>query len=166
MYQSGKTFGAESGFSCAFRQWRASSHCNFNHGYPLSFGFVFEADQLDDKGWVIDFGALQPIKLWLQSRFDHKTVIAQDDPNLDYFKMGHELEVLDLVILPAVGCEKFAEYVFNYADDWLNDFKHKPRVTLVSVTVAEHGANHATYVNPALDITKRHPLITLIGEDQ
>lgn len=155
MYQSGKTYGAESGFSCAFRQPKAKSHCSKIHGYPLSFRFVFESDHLDENGWVIDFGALKPIKLWLECQFDHKTVIAQDDPHLDYFEQGHFLKVLDLVVLPAVGCEKFAEYVFNFADGWLKDFGHKPRVKLVSVTVAEHGANHATYINPTLDITKR-----------
>ena len=31
-------------FPCAYRQWRADSHCNLIHGYAMSFHFEFEAD--------------------------------------------------------------------------------------------------------------------------
>lgn len=154
MHQSGKTYGHEQGFSCAFRQWRADSHCNKLHGYALSFKLIFEADKLDKNGWVVDFGSLKSFKEWLASRFDHRTIVAEDDPDLQWFEAAHMRGVLSLVILPAVGCEKFAQQVYDRARLWLleNDL-HDVRVA--SVTVAEHGANHATYINPLLDITKR-----------
>ena len=68
-YQVIKTFGAERGFSCAFRQWRADSDCKFIHGYSLGFKLVLEAETLDDKSWVYDFGAFDHIdpELLLQS---------------------------------------------------------------------------------------------------
>jgi 6-pyruvoyltetrahydropterin/6-carboxytetrahydropterin synthase len=155
MYQSGKRYGHEQGFSCAFRQWKAHSHCSKIHGYALAIDFVFESPELDNTNWIVDFGGLKSLKGHLEQAFDHKTIIAEDDPHLDYFKQGHNLGVLDLVVLPAAGCEKFAEYVFGMADIWLKDAGYKPRVTLVSVKVSEHGANHATYINPKLDITQR-----------
>ena len=155
MYQSGKRYGHEVGFSCAFRQWKAQSHCSKNHGYALAFDFVFETDDLDNTNWVVDFGGLKNLKGILENTFDHKTIVAEDDPHLDYFRVGAKLKVLDLVVMPAAGCEKFAEYVFGVADIWLGDAGYKPRVTLVSVKVSEHGANHATYVNPELDISKK-----------
>jgi 6-pyruvoyltetrahydropterin/6-carboxytetrahydropterin synthase len=155
MYQSGKRYGHEAGFSCAFRQWKARSHCKTLHGYPLAFDFLFESNELDDTSWIVDFGGMKSLKSILEDTFDHKTIIAEDDPHLDYFRQGHNLGVLDLVVLPAAGCEKFAEYVFEVADTWLKDAGYKPRVMLVSVKVSEHGGNHATYVNPELDITKR-----------
>ena len=34
-FQVIKTFGAERGFSCAFRQWKADSDCKYIHGYSL-----------------------------------------------------------------------------------------------------------------------------------
>ena len=55
-FQVIKTFGAESGFSCAFRQWRADSDCKYIHGYSLGFRFILEASELDNKSWVYDFG--------------------------------------------------------------------------------------------------------------
>lgn len=160
MYQSGKRYGHEAGFSCAFRQWRAHSHCNLVHGYALAFDFVFESDLLDGTNWIVDFGSMKSLKTHLENTFDHKTIVADDDPHLDYFKQGHKLKVLDLVVLPAAGCEKFAEYVFQLAEIWLKDNGYAPRVKVVSVKVAEHGANHATYINPELDITKRAYLST------
>ena len=74
MYQSGKTYGHEVGFSCAFRQHKAQSHCKFLHGYALSFKFIFEADELDARNWVVDFGSLKSLKGWLENTFDHKTI--------------------------------------------------------------------------------------------
>lgn len=171
MYQSGKTYGAENGFSCAFRQAKAKSHCSRLHGYPLSFRFVFESNQLDENGWIIDFGALKPIKEWLQDHFDHKTLIAADDPELEYFKDGEERGVLDLVIMPkGVGCENFARFVAAKIEVWLQENGYSPRVNWVSVTVAEHGANHATYINPTLDIENkqnktRSPILGFIAGD-
>lgn len=156
MYQSGKTYGAESGFSCAFRQPKAKTNCARIHGYPLSFRFVFESTKLDENGWVIDFGALKPIKQWLVEKFDHKTLVAADDPELEFFKDGEERRIFDLVVMEnGVGCENFAKFVANKIDSWLRENAYFPRVDWVSVTVAEHGANHATCINPNLDITKR-----------
>ena len=65
-YQVIKTYGNETGLSCAFRQWRADSHCNLIHGYALGFEITFEADKLDDRNWVIDFGDLGVLKKMLK----------------------------------------------------------------------------------------------------
>ena len=60
MFQSTKVL--ELG-SCAFRQPRAShSHCRFVHGYKLSAKFWFEAKELDENNWVVDFGGLKDFK--------------------------------------------------------------------------------------------------------
>lgn len=142
-YCSTKTYGHNIGLSCAFRQWRADSHCRFVHGYALAFKFTFEAAELDARNWVVDFGSLKSLKGVLERTFDHKTIVAEDDPQLDWFKEAHKRGVLDLVVLPAGGCEKFAEYVYGVADVWLHDNGYAPRVRLRSVEVMEHGANSA-----------------------
>lgn len=144
-FKSTKTYGHELGLSCAFRQWKADSHCRFVHGYALAFRFEFEASVLDTRNWVVDFGGLKGLKSMLEDTFDHKTVVAQDDPHLEFFKTGHQLGVLDLVIVEAGGCEKFAELVFECAEQWLKDAGFAPRCKLVSVEVKEHGANSAIY---------------------
>ena len=74
-YQSTKTYGNDRGFSCAFRQWSADSHCNLIHGYSLGFKFIFEAEELDERNWVYDFGNCKWIKQWIEDHFDHKTCV-------------------------------------------------------------------------------------------
>lgn len=81
----------------------------------------------------------------LEDTFDHTTIVAEDDPHMDWFKEAHTRGILKLVVLPAGGCEKFAEYVFEVAEQWLKDAGFAPRVSLVSVEVSEHGANSALF---------------------
>jgi 6-pyruvoyltetrahydropterin/6-carboxytetrahydropterin synthase len=142
-FVSTKTYGHDVGLSCAFRQWRADSHCRFLHGYALAFRFTFEATELDARNWVVDFGSLKSLKQTLQHTFDHKTVVAEDDPQLPWFEEAHRRGILDLVTVPAGGCEKFAELAFEVTDIWLRDNGYTPRVRLRSVEVSEHGANSA-----------------------
>jgi len=145
-YISTKTYGHDIGLSCAFRQWRADSHCRFLHGYALAFRFEFETIELDRRNWVVDFGSLKSLKHILEDNFDHKTIIAEDDPELEFFKEADRRGVLKLVLVPAGGCEKFAQMVFEVTETWLADNGYTPRVKLRSVEVREHGANGAQAV--------------------
>lgn len=145
-YRSTKTYGHDIGMSAAFRQWRAESHCNKIHGYAMAFQFTFEAKTLDKRNWVVDFGSLKSLKGILENTFDHKLIVAEDDPEIELFKAMQLNQLCDLVILPKVGCEAFAMYVYEVADGWLIDNGYKPRVNLVSVEVMEHGANSAIYL--------------------
>ena len=113
-YQVIKTYGNETGHSCAFRQWRADSHCNLIHGYALGFEITFEAEELDDRNWVIDFGDLGVLKKWLKEMFDHTTVVAFDDPHLELFEDLNNKNLINLRLLENVGCEAFAETVYLF----------------------------------------------------
>lgn len=144
-FQSTKRYGHEVGLSACFRQWRADSHCRHLHGYALAVTFTFEAARLDDRQWVVDFGGLKQLRRQLEDTFDHKTVVAADDPHLDWFRTGHTLGVLDLVVLPDVGCEKYAEHAGRLAESWLAEHGLADRVRLVSCEVREHGANGASW---------------------
>lgn len=149
-YQSTKTYGHEVGLSCAFRQWMAKSHCRFVHGYAISVKLLFQAESLDEYNWVMDFGGLKEVKEWLQNKFDHKLIVASDDPLKEKF---HELQALggaEVVVVDRVGCESFAEMIYRFVADWLYEKGHKnwmlpTTVRLVSVEVAEHGANSAIF---------------------
>jgi 6-pyruvoyltetrahydropterin/6-carboxytetrahydropterin synthase len=147
MYQVIKRYGHEEGWSCTFRQWRADhSHCKFIHGYPLAFEFTFECDSLDARNWVFDFGGLKELKEWLKDTFDHKMLVAEDDPLLELFQSLKSHAVADIVVVPATSCEAFAELAFRYATDILAS--EEPRVRLHSVKVSEHGGNSAIYLCP------------------
>lgn len=145
VYKSTKTYGHDVGLSAAFRQWRADSHCHFLHGYALSIRLEFEAEELDYRNWVVDFGGLKGLKQKLQDLFDHKTLVATDDPHLEYFRAGHALGLLDLVEVKDVGCEKFSELIFELTSEYLEQEGFAPRSKVLSVEVREHGANSAIY---------------------
>lgn len=142
-YQVIKTYGNETGHSCAFRQWRADSHCNLIHGYALGFEITFEAEELDDRNWVIDFGDLGVLKKWLKEMFDHTTVVAFDDPHLELFEDLNNKNLINLRLLENVGCEAFAETVYLFCKMEFED----DRVKVKSVRVFEHGANSAVFGN-------------------
>ena len=149
-FQSTKLFD---GFSTCFRQWRADgTHCKYLHGYGVSFKVWFEGD-LDHRNWVWDFGGMkrakgtidgiQP-KAWMDHMFDHTTIIAEDDPELEMFQELYQREVIQLRILPSVGAEQFAKYVFEKINQFIHE-ETNGRVKVRKVEFREHNKNSAIY---------------------
>jgi len=145
-FQSTKKYLHSLGLSACFRQWRAESHCHYLHGYSLQIELVFGAVELDVRNWVVDFGSLGDIKQYLVDTFDHKTIVASDDPELTYLKEGQKRGVLQLTILEAVGCEKFAEHIYRVVEEWLFYAGYSTRCFLESVEVKEHEGNSAKVI--------------------
>lgn len=149
-WESSKTYTHAQGLSCCFRQWRANhSHCQYLHGYALQIKLTFQCDELDSRYWCRDFGGLKGIKKWLEDTFDHMTVVAEDDPQISIFR---ELEIAGLIqlkVVPDVGCEKFAQYIFHNAEAILSKGGRYAQdgfdARLMSVEVREHEGNSATY---------------------
>jgi 6-pyruvoyltetrahydropterin/6-carboxytetrahydropterin synthase len=149
-YQSTKLFD---GFSCVFRQWRAEgTHCRYVHGYGISFRVWFEGD-LDERNWVWDFGGMKRAKgtidgmnpkAWMDYMFDHTMIIAEDDPFIESFKLMGQAGAAQVRILPAVGAEKFAEYIYNKLQEFVSK-ETAGRVKVVRVEFLEHGRNTAIY---------------------
>lgn len=143
------------GFSTVFRQPTAEgTHCKFLHGYGTSFRVTFEGE-LDSRNWVFDYGGMKRTKNtigdtgmtpkdWMDYMFDHTVILGEDDPALDKFKELDDMGIVQLRILPAVGTEKFAEYIYKN----LNEFVKKDtngRVRVTQVEFREHEKNSAIY---------------------
>jgi len=129
--------------SCAFRQWKAQSHCKFIHGYRLQAKFWFGCSTLDDKNWVVDFGGLKGLKDILEKQFDHTLCISDDDPLLEGFKALHAAGGCDLRIMPGgVGIEKTAEWCFKAAQQHCHILTNG-RCWVEKVEVWEHEKNSA-----------------------
>lgn len=147
MFVSTKTYTHAQGLSCAFRQWRADSHCRFIHGYALQIRIEFECEDkmLNQNNWVVDFGSLKPLKERLENLFDHKLLVAADDPEVDTFRELASKGLASIQIVQATGCEMFAYIVASLAHQHLvsNNMKHRVRVR--AVEVSEHGGNSARY---------------------
>jgi 6-pyruvoyltetrahydropterin/6-carboxytetrahydropterin synthase len=131
--------------STAFRQWRADSHCKLIHGYRLQCKLWFTADELDHKNWIYDFGGCREIKKLLEKQFDHTTVVAADDPELDTFKLMSDKGMIDLRIAEkGVGIERTAEWVFETTNKFVTE-QTNSRVRVIKVEVWEHEGNSAIY---------------------
>jgi 6-pyruvoyltetrahydropterin/6-carboxytetrahydropterin synthase len=149
-FQSTKLFD---GYSACFRQWRAEgTHCRFLHGYAVSFRVWFEGE-LDHRNWVFDFGGMKRAKTsilgmspkdYFAYLLDHTTIVAEDDPYLLHFKQLDTDGVIQLRILPNVGCEKFAEHLYNIINEFLGE-ETEGRVRATRVEVYEHERNSASY---------------------
>lgn len=141
-FKSTKRF---TGFPCTHRQWRASSHCKYVHGYSREFYFEFECNELTPEGWVVDFGGLKDIKLWLEEMFDHTFLVAQDDPELDVFRELDKKGVIQLRVLPNPGMEGTCEFVYQHASSILKKL-YGDRAWITFVEVKENDKNSAQFI--------------------
>ena len=141
MYRSTKSYFF---LPCAHRQWRDDGDCRFVHGYDRSVHIVFQCKELDDKHWVMDFGGLRDFKAWLDDLFDHTLLINEDDPEMEFFKEMEKRELCKLRVLPNIGMEGSAKYIFDYLENWLKE-KTGDRVTCYSVECRENDKNSAIY---------------------
>ena len=149
-FQSTKVFD---GFSTVFRQWRAEgTHCKYLHGYGVSFKVWFEG-MLDERNWVWDFGGMKRAKgtidgmtpkAWMDYMFDHTLVVAEDDPELQSFKDMDSRGVVQLRIVPATGAERFAKFVYDKLNDFVQE-ETNGRVRISKVEFMEHSKNSAIY---------------------
>ena len=141
------------GYSTCFRQWRADdTHCKFLHGYAVSFRVWFEGE-LDHRNWVFDFGGMKRAKAQIADMspkdyfaflLDHTTIVAIDDPYLKTFQQMDADGIIQLRILPATGCERFAEHLYTIINSFLKK-ETDGRVRAIKVEVYEHERNSASY---------------------
>jgi 6-pyruvoyltetrahydropterin/6-carboxytetrahydropterin synthase len=142
MFRSTKTYGNEIGLSATFRQHKAESHCRFLHGYALGFRFIFEATHLDKNNWVVDFGGLKELKKDLQEQFDHKLIVADDDPFApELFRLA-KMGLAQPTFMKNTGCEAFAQWAYWQARLHVD----LPRVRVVSAECFEHSGNSGIYM--------------------
>lgn len=102
-------------FPCAYRQWRADTHCNQIHGYSFSFRLYFGSNELDSRNWgQVEYGGLKPLKEKLEDWFDHTLLLSTDDPMYDQIKALGELGIAKITEVEHTGCESIADFVYKY----------------------------------------------------
>ena len=95
---------------------------------------------------VLDFGGLKEVKKWLEDTFDHKTLIAEDDPLLQQFMDLHAVGGCDLIVVKNMGIEAFTKIIWDRVAEWLEGPNQNAK--LVRVEVSEHDGNLA-YIREA-----------------
>ena len=103
-------------FPCAYRQYKADSHCNVIHGYSFTMRFFFGTDHLDVRNWVADYGGMGELKKFLDDMFDHTLLVAEDEPELEFYKEMEKRKLAKLTVLPKLGCEGLSDMLYKYVN--------------------------------------------------
>jgi len=133
-------------FPVAYRQWRDNGKCSIVHGYALTIKFYFESDELDVRNWVQDYGSLRPLKAQLEEWFDHRLLVAADDPQKDLLIALHDAKIAKVTEVEKTGCEALADFLYTYVNtEFLPSFgkAESERVWCFRVEVRETEANMA-----------------------
>ena len=144
-FKSTKRFGP---ITTGHRQWRDEGHCSYIHGYGRHVRLTFEASTLDKCGWVMDFGDLKDIKNWIEDEWDHRVLIAADDPLIPQLKELEEVGGINLNILPDgyyPGIEESCRYLYDKLSPMIQR-KTNNRVVITRVEIWETEKNQAEYV--------------------
>jgi 6-pyruvoyltetrahydropterin/6-carboxytetrahydropterin synthase len=131
----------------AHRQPNHDGHCKFIHGHNWAFKFTFGARELDENGFVVDFGKLKWLKTWLDAAFDHSLVLNADDPALVYLQDFLEKKGLaEIFVVPNCGAEGLAKYLLEKIGEQLRHQtadRKNGTVYLLEVEVFEDERNSA-----------------------
>ena len=144
-FKSSKRFGP---ITTGHRQWRDKGHCSYVHGYGRYVRLTFEATELDERGWVMDFGDLKGVKSWIESEWDHRTLIAADDPVIPELKALEKVGGINLNILPEgylPGIEESCRYLYDKLNPVIQR-KTNNRVEITRVEIWETEKNQGEYV--------------------
>ncbi len=131
----------------AHRQHRHDGHCAQIHGHNWSFTFTFGCEELDECGFVVDFGKLKPLRVWIDENLDHACVFNRDDPLLaDILKINETsgCRIYKEFIVDLCSSEGLARHLYGVANPMIQEMT-RGRAFLLSITVTEDARNSATY---------------------
>ena len=140
-YTSTKTYR---NLPCAHRQWKHDGQCAYIHGYSREYTFNFDAESMDQHGWVVGFGDLKELEEYLVEMYDLTMLIAEDDPELPVFKELHEKGICDLRIVPDTSLEGSAKTALEKANQLLSKITDG-RARCFQVEARENDKNSAIY---------------------
>ena len=144
-FKSTKRFGP---ISTGHRQWKHKGHCSYVHGYGRYVSLTFESSELDERGWVMDFGDLKDVKYLIEAEWDHRVLIASDDPLLPQLKELESHGGILLNVLPDgyyPGIEESCRYLYDMLSPMIQK-KTNNRVEITRVEIWEHENNSGEYV--------------------
>ncbi len=132
----------------AHRQPNHDGHCALIHGHDWSFEFEFAAKDLDDCGFVVDFGKLKPLKALLDT-LDHALVLNDTDQHLSFLKetlcrQSHDATHLARIVsVPDCSAEGLANWGLVHAAEIVEQMTNG-RATVIRCTCFEDSKNSAT----------------------
>jgi len=139
----------------AHRQHLHDGHCAFVHGHNWGITIVFGCYEVDDNGFVVDFGKLKFLKGWIEEHLDHACVLNAEDPIIKQLPLVGGSSVWKTYLVPNCSCEGIAQHLFGVFNPMVINASNG-RAFVVSIEVTEDAKNAATFVSP---IAERDPAV-------
>lgn len=127
----------------AHRQHRHDGHCALIHGHNWSITLTFACSEVDENGFVMDFGKVKYLKAWIEENLDHACLFNQDDVEIDALlaQFGH---LFKPYIVPSTSCEGLAQHLYEIFNPMVLA-ETDGRAWLTTVEVEEDYKNSAAY---------------------
>ncbi len=89
--------------------------CRYLHGHNGRAVISIEAEQLDNRGMVLDFSDIkQVVSTWIDDNLDHRMILHRDDPVLPYLeKLGEPVYLIDT----NPTAENIAKLIYDFTVD-------------------------------------------------
>jgi len=143
-----KTLKFEAGHRLAFGY---PGNCQHAHGHSYIVTVVMEAttDDLDKFGFVKDFNDFKPLKQWIDDKWDHAFLVAQNDtPMLTFLRENKQRH---FIFDSNPTAENIARELFIVAEELLNDGGATVTEVRVNETATSEAVYRSTLVQDALD---------------
>lgn len=116
--------------------------CKYVHGHNFRFDLTMACKQLDENGFVVDFGKLQCLKTYFDT-YDHSIIISTEDTEFDEVLTKYP-QFFRIHRLPITSVEGMASHMF-YEINSILQREFYQRVYLISITIYEDSKNFTTY---------------------
>ena len=126
------------------RQPLHGGRCSRLHGHSWAITLTFGAKELDDNGFVIDFGDLHLLRDWIDQNLDHATALKKSDPMRAEFEKLEQMGLLKILWVDSASCEGIAQFLYHTFQPMIEQ-KTKGRVRIQSLHLEEDSKNSATY---------------------
>lgn len=127
------------------RQHIHDGHCAYIHGHNWSIKVTFAAKELDENGFIIDFGKLGFLKKWIKDNLDHACLFNVSDTKAREMVERYP-DMFKARFLDDVSAEGLAQFLHKEFDALVQQ-ETDGRVWVQEVTLYEDGKNSATYRN-------------------
>lgn len=83
-------------FCYGHRLLNYAGKCRHLHGHNGRAVIVLEAESLDDRGMLVDFSDIKAsVRTWIDDELDHRMILNEADPVIDYLKsQGEPLKLI------------------------------------------------------------------------
>ncbi len=99
-------------FCYGHRLLNYAGKCRHLHGHNGRAVIVLESEALDDRGMLVDFSDIKAsVRTWIDDELDHRMILNESDPVVDYLKaQGEPLKLID----SNPTAENIAKLIYEY----------------------------------------------------